>query len=83
MDQIVVTATAGRALGSRPSRRLRAEGKLPGVVYGLGKDPLSIALDYAELRDVAGLGTLHRPSETKVQDFDEIPNSYLIAKHDV
>lgn len=62
MDQIVVTATAGRALGSRPSRRLRAEGKLPGVVYGLGKDPLSIALDYAELRDAlktaAGLNTV-------------------------
>jgi large subunit ribosomal protein L25 len=62
MDQIVVTATAGRALGTRPSRRLRAEGKLPGVVYGLGKDPLSIAVDYAELRDAlktaAGLNTV-------------------------
>ncbi|MCP3989520.1 MAG: 50S ribosomal protein L25 [Actinomycetia bacterium] len=62
MDQTVVTATAGRALGSRPSRRLRAEGKLPGVIYGLGKDPLTIAVDYAELRDAlktaAGLNTV-------------------------
>ncbi len=62
MDQTVVTATAGRALGSRSSRRLRAEGKLPGVVYGLGKDPITIAVDYAELRDAlktdAGLNTI-------------------------
>jgi large subunit ribosomal protein L25 len=50
MDQTVVTATTGRALGTRPSRRLRAEGKLPAVVYGLGKDPISVAVDYAELR---------------------------------
>jgi large subunit ribosomal protein L25 len=62
MDQIVVTATTGRVLGSRPSRRLRAEGKLPGVVYGLGKDPINITVDYAELRDAlkthAGLNTV-------------------------
>ena len=62
MDQTVVTATPGRALGSRPSRRLRAEGKLPGVVYGLGQDPITISVDYIELRDAlktdAGLNTV-------------------------
>jgi large subunit ribosomal protein L25 len=62
MDQTVVTAITGRELGTRPSRRLRAEGKLPGVVYGLGQDPVSIAVDYNELRDAlktdAGLNTV-------------------------
>ena len=62
MDQTLITATAGRALGSRPSRRLRAEGKLPAVIYGLGKDPVSIAVDYVELRDAlkgeAGMNTV-------------------------
>jgi large subunit ribosomal protein L25 len=51
MDQTVVTATTGRELGSRPSKRLRAEGKLPAVLYGLGKDPVNITVDYSELRD--------------------------------
>ncbi len=51
MEQTVVTATTGRDLGTRPSRRLRAEGKLPAVVYGLGKDPVSVCVDYADLRD--------------------------------
>lgn len=51
MEQTVVKATVGREQGTRPSRRLRAEGKLPGVVYGLGKDPQAVTVDYAELRD--------------------------------
>lgn len=50
MQQTVVKAELGRQTGSRASRRLRAEGKLPGVVYGLGKDPLSVAVDYTSLR---------------------------------
>lgn len=62
MDQTVVTATPGRKLGSRSSRRLRAEGKLPGVVYGLGRDPITVTLTYNELRDAmkgkAGMNTV-------------------------
>ncbi len=62
MTQTVVTATAGRELGSRPSRRLRAEGKLPGVVYGLGRDPITVSVTYTDLRDAlktkAGLNTV-------------------------
>lgn len=62
MDQTVVTATTGRAQGTRPSRRLRAEGKLPGVVYGLGRDPIVVAVDYNALRDAlktdAGMNTV-------------------------
>jgi large subunit ribosomal protein L25 len=62
MDQTVVTATSSRPLGSRPSRRLRAEGKLPGVVYGRGLESVPVAVDYHELRDAlkgdAGLNTV-------------------------
>ena len=62
MDQTVVTATPGRELGSRPSRRLRAEGKLPGVVYGLSRDPVTVTVVYNELRDAlktsSGLNTV-------------------------
>ncbi|MEM7338881.1 MAG: 50S ribosomal protein L25 [Actinomycetota bacterium] len=62
MSQTVVTATTDRELGSRPSRRLRAEGKLPAVVYGLDKEPQPIAVDYIDLRDAlktdAGMNTV-------------------------
>lgn len=58
----VVKATTGRELGTRPSRRLRAEGVLPGVVYGLGRDPQAVQVEYSALREAlqgpAGLNTV-------------------------
>ncbi len=58
----VVKATTGRDLGTRPSRRMRDEGKLPGVIYGRGKEPKAVHVEYAELREVlqgeAGLNTI-------------------------
>lgn len=47
----VVTATTGREIGSGPSRRLREEGDLPGVLYGGGQDPIPVHVVYNELRD--------------------------------
>ncbi|MGH1490409.1 MAG: 50S ribosomal protein L25 [Acidimicrobiales bacterium] len=57
MAQTVVKATLGRDLGSRPSRRLRAEGGLPGVIYGLGKEPQTVAVNYVELRTALNVPT--------------------------
>lgn len=37
-------------LGSRASRRLRHSGRVPGVVYGGGEDPVSFEVDGRELR---------------------------------
>lgn len=36
--------------GSRAARRLRRSGKVPGVVYGGGEDPLAFEVDARELR---------------------------------
>lgn len=47
---VTLTATTGRTTGSRPSKRLIAEGKVPGTLYGLGKDPITLSVDYRELR---------------------------------
>lgn len=62
MAELVLNAVTGRELGSRPSRRLRAEGMVPGVVYGLDLDPVSLAVPFSELRSVlttdAGLNAL-------------------------
>jgi len=44
---------------SRATRRLRREGQVPGVLYGLGQDPLSFAVDARELRlALAGSGAV-------------------------
>jgi large subunit ribosomal protein L25 len=36
--------------GSRSARRLRRSGRIPGVLYGGGEDPLSFSVDARELR---------------------------------
>ena len=50
MAEIQLVAETGREAGTRSSKRLRREGKIPGVVYGHGQDPLAIAVDARELR---------------------------------
>ncbi len=60
--ELALTAQSGRTTGSRETRRIRREGKVPGVVYGLGADPVAVAVDWPELRRVlttdAGLNAL-------------------------
>jgi len=50
MSQNTLVAQIGRSTGSAASRRLRAEGKIPAVVYGHGMDPVSVSVDRRELR---------------------------------
>jgi large subunit ribosomal protein L25 len=50
MAEVVLAAEIGRPVGSRAVRRLRREGKIPGVIYGHGTDPLPIAVVGRELR---------------------------------
>lgn len=72
MEQTVVTASSNRQLGSSSSRRLRGDGRLPGVVYGLGKDPVNVHVSYIELRDAlktdAGLNTVFKLDVDGQQD---------------
>jgi large subunit ribosomal protein L25 len=49
MSQVSLRAEAGRATGSRESRRLRRTGLVPAIVYGKGTDPISVAVDAHDL----------------------------------
>ena len=48
--ELVLTADSTRETGTRPSRRLRREGRVPCVVYGMGSDPVSVSVNWRELR---------------------------------
>lgn len=50
MAEIILQATPRPPQGTRPARRLRGEGKVPGVVYGLGADPMPLTVEWRELR---------------------------------
>jgi large subunit ribosomal protein L25 len=62
MPETTLTAHTGREIGSSSTRRLRAEGKIPGVVYGHGTDPIPVAVVGREFQIAmsgeAGLNTL-------------------------
>jgi large subunit ribosomal protein L25 len=50
MAEITLAAEAGRTIGTRSTGRLRASGKIPGVLYGHGIEPIPLAVDARELR---------------------------------
>lgn len=47
---ITLTADTGRITGSRSSTRLRDEGRVPAIVYGLGREAVSVSVSWPELR---------------------------------
>jgi large subunit ribosomal protein L25 len=49
MADITLNAELRTASGSAAAGRLRAAGRLPGVVYGKGTEPISISLDHHEV----------------------------------
>ncbi|MGI9023051.1 MAG: 50S ribosomal protein L25 [Acidimicrobiales bacterium] len=50
MEEVVLTAEAGRTTGSATARRLRGAGKIPAVLYGHGVDPQALAVEGRALR---------------------------------
>ena len=52
-----LTASVRTALGNGPTRRLRREGRTPGILYQKGGDSIALAFDTRELwRAVSGTG---------------------------
>ncbi|MBI4354971.1 MAG: 50S ribosomal protein L25 [Candidatus Omnitrophica bacterium] len=50
METVQLQATLRERLGSRPAKRLRADGFVPGVVYAKQHEPIDIAVEARELR---------------------------------
>ncbi len=50
MAEITLLAESGRTTGTRASGRLRVAGRIPGVIYGHGADPVAVSVDARELR---------------------------------
>jgi len=59
---LTLTAETGRTAGSRTSSRMRTDGRVPAVVYGLGRDAVSVSVPWTDLRRVlsteAGINAL-------------------------
>src|SRR5579884_1914939 len=84
MPEITILADTGRKPGTRPAARLRGEGKIPGVVYGHGVDPIVVAVDGRELRAAlstdAGVNAL---LSLKVEGTSHLTMARVIQRHPV
>src|SRR3954452_16551568 len=49
-ETTTLTIEPRESSNSRATRRLRRDGRVPGVLYGLGEDPLTFSVDARELR---------------------------------
>ena len=47
---ITINATARDDMGKGASRRLRREAKLPGIIYGAGKEPVNITMEQKDIQ---------------------------------
>jgi len=50
MDTVKLSIEEREQTGNGPARRLRAEGRLPGVLYGKGTESKAISVDLGELK---------------------------------
>lgn len=81
---VTLTATTGRTTGSGSSKRLRTEGQVPGSLYGLGKDPITLAVDHRELRQALTTdAALNAIITLKVDDADELCIVRELQRHPV
>ncbi len=65
-DQIVINAEKREATGSANSRRLRHDGKFPGILYSQGKEGVNVAINEHEYdQKLKG-----HPSENMILDLD-------------
>ena len=84
MPDTMLTAHTGREIGTSSTRRLRAQGKIPGVVYGHGSEPIAVAVVAREFQIAmsgdAGLNTL---LQLKVDGKDLLTMARDIQHHPV
>jgi large subunit ribosomal protein L25 len=79
----VLTAETGRVTGSRSSNRLRREGKVPAVIYGLGMEPISLAITWTDLRRTLVDGGLTSAIRLRVEGIEHLTIVRDMQRHPV
>lgn len=84
MAEITLVAEPGRIGGSASSRRLRAEGRVPAVVYGHGTAATSVSVDGRELRlALSGEAGLNQLLNLKIGSDSQLALARAIQRHPV
>jgi large subunit ribosomal protein L25 len=82
MPEVTLIAEAGRETGSAATRRLRAAGRIPGVVYGHDTDPIPVSVVAREFRvAMSGEAGLNSLLDLKVGDRDYLTLARDVQRH--
>lgn len=80
----VLEAQTGRERGSRPSGRLRRDGVVPGVLYGMGMEPIALQVEWPALRRALNAdGGLAAPIRLKVAGKEHLTLVKELQRHPV
>lgn len=80
----VLEAQTGREQGSRPSGRLRREGIVPGVLYGMGMEPIALSVEWPALRRALNAdGGLAAPIRLRVSGKEHLTLVKELQRHPV
>ena len=84
MPDALLTAEPRTETGSRPAGRIRREGRVPAVVYGLGTDTLSVTVPARELQHIlSGASGMNTVITLKVEGTDQLALARQIQRHPV
>src|ERR1700759_5270608 len=84
MAEITLVARSGRTTGSASSRRLRAAGRIPAVVYGHGMAGESVSVDGRELRHaLSGEAGVNQLLSLKVGSETHLALARALQRHPV
>lgn len=84
MAEITLVAEPGRTTGSAESRRLRAAGRIPAVVYGHGTDAVSVSVDGRDLRHaLSGDAGLNQLLNLKIAGDEHLALARSLQRHPV
>jgi large subunit ribosomal protein L25 len=84
MAEITLVAQPGRATGSPQSRRLRATGRIPAVIYGPGVEASSVSVDARELRlALSGDAGVNQLLSIAVDGTDHLALARVLQRHPV
>ncbi|GIU02923.1 50S ribosomal protein L25 [Shewanella algidipiscicola] len=67
-----ITAQARTEIGKGSSRRLRHAGKVPAVIYGAGKEPVSIEFEHKDIINIQANADFYTSDITIVLDGKEV-----------
>jgi large subunit ribosomal protein L25 len=80
---ITITAVGRPARGKNEARRLRVKGLTPAIVYGVGKDPVAVAVSPKEVNKILHSATGHNTIfNVAVQDGESEPVMIVDWQHD-